>query len=44
MEPGKEEIVWDGRTATGRDAAPGLYFYRIDSEDRTATGRIVRVR
>ncbi|MBN1827230.1 MAG: hypothetical protein JW958_13310 [Candidatus Eisenbacteria bacterium] len=44
IPPGAGSIDWDGRDASGRDAAPGVYFYRIDATPALLTGRMVRVR
>lgn len=41
---GRHEVVWDGRDLSGRSAASGLYFYRIETENDRATGRIVLIR
>lgn len=35
---------WDGRDETGRLAAPGVYYVRLESREQVATRRIVRVR
>ena len=37
---GEGSVVWDGRDRSGRDASPGIYFYRVKSGGDTATGRI----
>lgn len=41
---GPHELVWDGRTADGRTAAPGLYFVRGASSSEQGTVRLVRIR
>ena len=35
------EIRWDGRDDTGRPVASGSYFYRLATEQRTATGKMI---
>jgi hypothetical protein len=37
-------LVWDGRTATGSSAVPGLYFLRLEREGAVDVRRIIRVR
>ncbi|MCA9756937.1 MAG: T9SS type A sorting domain-containing protein [Candidatus Eisenbacteria bacterium] len=44
LSSGRQRIVWDGSGDSGRDVAPGVYFYRIGSDDGTAAGRIVLTR
>jgi hypothetical protein len=44
VRAGSREIVWDGRDATGRTVAAGIYFVRLRSESHTATGKVVRAR
>lgn len=41
---GSHHLKWDGRDVTGRMAPSGVYFYRLDMGDRTATARSVVVR
>ncbi len=43
-EAGPHMLTWDGRDASGRSAASGMYFVRARSADRTATGRVLLVR
>jgi hypothetical protein len=42
---GAQEFNWDGRTAEGRFAAPGVYFVRArlrgEARDEVATIRVV---
>jgi hypothetical protein len=35
LDPGRHTRVWDGRDTAGRRAAPGVYFVRLEAEDRT---------
>jgi hypothetical protein len=37
-------VLWDGRDSTGRRAAPGVYFVRLEAAELTATKRVVIVR
>jgi hypothetical protein len=37
-------VTWDGRDGAGRSVPAGVYFVRAESEGRTATRRLVRVR
>jgi hypothetical protein len=36
--------VWDGRSDSGEESAPGIYFYRLQAGQSGQTGRIVRLR
>ncbi|MBD3336196.1 MAG: hypothetical protein GF355_11835 [Candidatus Eisenbacteria bacterium] len=35
---------WDGRDAGGAPAPNGVYFYRVEAGDRTALGRVLRIK
>ncbi|GEM_PF-3226904 len=39
--PGPHSARWDGRDASGRGAAAGVYFYRLEAGPRAAMGRMV---
>jgi probable HAF family extracellular repeat protein len=41
---GKHEVVWNGRTVTGRRAASGVYFVRLTTPGFTASNRLTLVR
>ncbi|HKW51982.1 MAG TPA: FG-GAP-like repeat-containing protein [Candidatus Eisenbacteria bacterium] len=41
---GFHELRFDGRAQGGAALASGIYFYRVDSADGTAEGRIVMIR
>jgi hypothetical protein len=41
---GVHHVVWNGRTAEGRPAASGTYFYRLDAGGTTQTRQMVLVR
>jgi len=43
-DPGPHEVHWDGHDRSGRAAPAGLYFARIESENRLVWSRILRVR
>jgi beta-glucanase (GH16 family) len=43
IDAGSHEVAWDGRDATGRVTAAGIYFYRLDAGRYTETRRLVRV-
>jgi immune inhibitor A len=38
------EAAWDGKNASGRAAAPGVYFVRITSDDKARTARVTIAR
>ncbi|UCE20595.1 MAG: T9SS type A sorting domain-containing protein [Gemmatimonadota bacterium] len=39
--PGSYEVSWDGRDAFGKSAPSGVYFYRLSTDEFTATKRMV---
>ncbi len=41
MNAGEHTVVWNGRDATGRRAASGVYFARLESGGDVVNGRIV---
>lgn len=41
---GSTSLVWDGRDEAGREAAPGVYFYRLAAGEREAIRRMVLMR
>ncbi len=43
IDAGSHEVIWDGRDETGRVAATGIYFYRLDAGRHAETRRLVRV-
>ena len=42
-EPGRYQVTWDGRSATGRTVASGTYFVRLESKEFTAEQKLVKV-
>ncbi len=44
LGPGPHAAHWDGRDRSGRATSAGLYFARIQSENRSVWTRILRVR
>jgi hypothetical protein len=42
--PGTTALTWDGRTAQGEAAAPGVYFYRLRPGSHERTLRMLRLR
>jgi len=43
-DAGVKTVYWDGRDNNHRPVAAGVYFFRIQAEDRTATKKMVVVR
>lgn len=44
MEAGEHGTGWDGRDASGRPVAAGIYQVRLETVDGARTGQVVRVR
>jgi len=44
IPPGRTSLSWDGRDATGRRVAAGVYFVQLEALGTTKTRRIVRLR
>jgi parallel beta-helix repeat protein len=42
--PGQYEYALDDRDDQGREVGPGVYFYRVESRERTVRGRFLIVR
>jgi hypothetical protein len=43
LPAGSHELGWDGRSSDGTDAAPGVYFLRLEESGRIATTRMVKL-
>ncbi len=44
VEPGVQDLVWDGQDASGLASASGVYYYRLHSKLGLETGKLVLVR
>ncbi len=44
LAPGPQEQEWDGRDATGQQAASGVYLYRLETPDRAYVGRMLMLK
>jgi hypothetical protein len=46
QQPGRHEVVWDGRDENGREVASGVYLYRLEERGRgvVATRRMLLLR
>jgi hypothetical protein len=44
LDAGPHAVTWDGRDAAGAEAAPGVYFARLERGGRAETRRLVRLR
>lgn len=44
VSAGYRTLVWDGTDDSGRTSAPGIYFYRLVSDDTVLTDRLMLVR
>ncbi len=43
-EAGTHQVVWDGRDARGKTVASGVYLYRLQGENESATKKLIFVR
>jgi hypothetical protein len=41
--PAHYSLTWDGRDDHGRSAAPGVYFWRLESESTILTRKAVKI-
>lgn len=41
---GRHRVTWDGRDRQGRRVSSGVYFYRLESGENVASGRLLFVR
>ena len=44
MQEGSRAVVWNGQDDSGRQAATGVYFYRLQAGEFTATGRMILIK
>jgi hypothetical protein len=44
LRAGEHRVEWAGVDADGNRVAPGVYFYRLDAGDRTATRKVLIIR
>jgi flagellar hook assembly protein FlgD len=44
LPAGRHTVRWDGRDATGRPVASGVYFLVLETEERRVTRKLVLVR
>ena len=44
LPAGSHEIIWDGKTDAGRQAASGTYFYQLHSEGQSLTRKMTLVK
>ncbi len=44
LEKGLHQIVWDGKTETGKQAGSGIYFYRIKADNIIETRKIMLIK
>lgn len=40
MEPGYHEVKWDGKSSGGETAMSGIYFYRLETGEKTLTQKM----
>jgi photosystem II stability/assembly factor-like uncharacterized protein len=43
-EPGSYAMRWDGRDDAGRSVSSGVYFYRLETQGKSLTRKMVKVR
>ncbi len=41
---GNHKVSWDGKDSEGRPAAPGIYFYRLETPERTISRKMALMR
>ncbi|MBZ0269461.1 hypothetical protein K8I85_15000, partial [bacterium] len=41
---GRQQVVWDGRSAGGVAVGTGVYFVRLQAAGRLETAKVLRVR
>jgi hypothetical protein len=44
MESGSHDVRWDGKDASGRDVASGVYYYRVETEEDAQAGKMILLR
>ncbi len=44
LEAGSRAVIWNGRDESGRQAATGVYFYRLRAGEFTDTGRMLMIK
>jgi hypothetical protein len=44
FDAGSNTVAWDGVTESGRQAASGMYFYRIETRFSVAQGKLVLIK
>ena len=44
QDPGRHCAVWNGLDASGREASPGIYFYRLDADNQSTVRKMVLAR
>ncbi|HPT72787.1 MAG TPA: S8 family serine peptidase [Candidatus Cloacimonadota bacterium] len=40
-QPGKYKVVWEGKNSVGKNAASGVYFYRLDAGGKSITHKML---
>ena len=43
LAPNTYSLTWDGRDDHGRHVAPGIYFWRLESDDATLTRKAIKI-
>lgn len=43
MEPGEHNVVWDGTDDSGRRLSGGIYFWRLSSDGRTLSRKMIMI-
>ena len=43
LAPNTYSLTWDGRDDHGRRVAPGIYFWRLESDDATLTRKSIKI-
>ncbi|MCH7529057.1 MAG: T9SS type A sorting domain-containing protein, partial [Candidatus Marinimicrobia bacterium] len=44
IEPGRHQVIWDGRDGRGRNVATGVYIYRLETPSKSLARKMMLVK